>query len=158
MSNAELDRLLEERSLVRQSFDDEQVTGYWSKAAASFGDAQANGISTDGAFQMAYTAALQATLAVLAAHGLRVRAADNHFKAFYALQKLNPALRDHGLAFDGLRQTRHQSIYEPEHDEEAMRRRLGRATEVLCRAFPELRAEILAIRPGLAMSLDAIGC
>ena len=35
------------------------------------------GISSDGAVQRAYTAALQATLAVLAAHGLRVKSTAN---------------------------------------------------------------------------------
>jgi hypothetical protein len=156
VSDDEIERLLEERSLVRQSADDEQVAGYWAKAASSFADSQTKGISSDGAFQLAYTAALQATLAVLAAHGLRVRAADNHFKTFYTLQKLNATLRSHGLAFDGLRQTRHQSVYEPEHDEQVMQRRLERALAALRSAFPVLRAEIVSVRPGLDGLLPTI--
>lgn len=37
MSNAEIERLLQDRSLIRESFDDEQVAGFWTKAMASFG-------------------------------------------------------------------------------------------------------------------------
>jgi hypothetical protein len=153
VSNAEIDRLLEERSLVREAFDEEQVAGYWTKAVVSFRDAQAKGISSDAAFQLAYTAALQATLAVLAGHGFRVRAAANHYMAFYALQKLSASLRTHGLAFDGLRRTRHESIYEPEHDEEEMSRVLGQAVSTIRSALPAIRDEILTVRPSLESRL-----
>ncbi|WP_420127787.1 hypothetical protein [Longimicrobium sp.] len=88
MSQEDIDRLVEERSLARAEFDDEDVVAFWHKAAASYADAHISGISSDGAFQRAYTAALQATITVLAAHGLRVKSTANHYTAFYALQKL----------------------------------------------------------------------
>lgn len=79
MSNADIERLVQDRSLIRQSFDDEQVTGYRVKAMASLSDARAPGVSVEGSYLMAYTAALQAALAVLAAHDLKVRGTSNHY-------------------------------------------------------------------------------
>lgn len=96
MSQAEIDRLVAERSLVRESFTDEDVVSMWSKAAASFADANVPGLSTDGAYQSIYRAALQASMATLAAHGLRVKSTANHYKSFYALQKLTDARTTRG--------------------------------------------------------------
>ncbi len=127
MSNVEIERLVQDRNLIRESFDDEQVAGYWTKAMASLVEAQSEGLSTDGAYLMAYTAALQAALAVLAAHNLKVRGTSNHYMTFHAVQKLNATMRDCGRRFDALRLTRHQSLYEPEHDEVDMVKRLARA-------------------------------
>jgi hypothetical protein len=133
--SAEIDRLVQERSLVREPFDDAQVAGYWSKAVASFTSAQAQGLASDNAFQVAYTAGLQATLAVLAAHGLRVRSAANHYTAFHAAQNLGADLRDHARRLDALRNARHQSMYEPDHDEEEMTRRVRAPLEPSARRF-----------------------
>jgi hypothetical protein len=99
VSTADIDRLVEERILAREELADDQVAAFWAKAAASFANASLPGISSDGAFQSVYTAALQATFATLAAHGLRVRSTANHYKAFYALQKLDDGLRTHGILF-----------------------------------------------------------
>jgi hypothetical protein len=94
VSADDIERLVAERTLARQDFDDAQVAGFWAKALASFSDARVAGISADGAFQLAYTAGLQATFAVLAARGLRVKSTASHYKAFYAMQKLEvPSLR-----------------------------------------------------------------
>jgi hypothetical protein len=73
MSEADIDRLVAERSLVRESFTDEDIVSLCSKAAASFADANVPGLSTDGAYQCIYRAALQAAIATLAVHGLRVK-------------------------------------------------------------------------------------
>src|SRR5687767_7240530 len=97
---------------------------------ASLADSRASGISSDGAFQSVYTAALQATLAVLFAHGLRTRSTANHYHAFLALQKLEDRLRQHAIRLDRLRATRHQSIYEP-YEVEDMDEQLARARKVL---------------------------
>lgn len=153
MSNQDIDRLVAERSLVREPFEDEEVAGYWAKALGTFADAQAEGLSSGSAFQLAYTAALQATLALLAAHGLRVRSAANHYMAFYAMQKLGARVRNHALAFDALRLTRHQSVYEPGHDEQDIRERLGRAIEKVRNTLPVIRSAILEVRPALVGSL-----
>lgn len=93
MSQDDIDRLVGDRRLVHESFDDDQVAGFWSKAASAFADAQVEGLSTDTAFQTAYRACLQATLAVLATYGLRVKSTAGHFTAFYTLQKLGDELR-----------------------------------------------------------------
>jgi hypothetical protein len=156
MTASGIDRLIEEHSLVREPFEDAQVEGFWQKARASFTGAQMRGLPVDSAFQLTYTAALQATLAVLAAHDLRVRSATNHFTAFYALQQLTTELRNPGIRFDGLRSTRHRSIYEPDRNEEDMGPRVERAIKTVREAVPTLRAAILAIRPGLAAALPII--
>jgi hypothetical protein len=153
VSSAELERLVGERSVIREPFDDAQVVGYWSKAVASFRSAQAKGLASDNAFQVAYTAGLQATLAVLAAHGLRVRSAANHYTAFHAAQNLSATLRDHARRLDALRSARHQSMYEPDHDEEEMMRRVARAIATLRDALPAIRAEIIGVRPAVSQLL-----
>jgi hypothetical protein len=152
VSHSDLQRLLDSsrsRSRLLRSL-------FWNKAVTSFKDARSGAISSDAAFQLAYTAALQATLAVLAAHGLRVRSSSNHYTAFLVLQKLDPAVTEHGQRFDRLRQTRHLSIYEPEHDEEEMARRLDRAIERLREGLPALRTAIPAVRPTLQSSLTPL--
>lgn len=156
MSESEIDRLLQDRSLLRENYTDAQVIGFWDKAAGSLADAHASVISTESAYQLAYTAALQTSLAVLAAHGLRVRSTANHYMTFYALQKLDGALSEPGRRLDGLRNARHQTIYEPDHDEEDMARRLSDAFERLREALPVLRRAILTIRPDLDSSLRVI--
>lgn len=62
MSAEDIERLVVERSLAREAFDDAQVAGFWAKAVASYRDAQVPGISPDGGLQLAYTGGLQATL------------------------------------------------------------------------------------------------
>jgi hypothetical protein len=150
VSNADVERLVQDRSLIRQSFDDEQVAGYWFKAMASLSDARAAGLSVEGAYLMAYTAALQAALAVLAAHDLKVRGTSNHYMTFHALQKLNATLRECGRRFDALRLARHEAVYEPEHDEAEMEALLARALDALRMGVPACSAEITAVRPSVS--------
>ena len=57
MSQDDIDRLINERRLVKETFDDGQVAGFWSKAVAAFGDAQVADISTDTALQTAFWSA-----------------------------------------------------------------------------------------------------
>lgn len=150
MSEDDIDRLVAERSLVRQPFDDRQVMGFWAKAVASYRDAQVSEISTDGRLQLAYTAGLQATFAVLAAVGLRVKSTSSHYKAFYAMQKLDdPVLQALAVRFDELRATRHESIYEPGEDETAVAERLGEAVDALALALPAMRGWLVAHRSNL---------
>lgn len=156
MSEADIKRLIDERSLTRESFTDAQVAGFWNKAAASLAGARSAGLPTESAYQLAYTAALQATLAVLAAHGLRVRSTANHYLTFYALRMLDEALSEPGRRLDGLRQARHQTIYEPDHDEDQLAQRLSGAFERLREALPVFRSAILSIRPGLESSLPVM--
>lgn len=153
MSNADIQRLVDDHSLIREPFDDEQVAGYWTKAMASWMDAQAEGLSTDGAYVIAYTAALQASLAVLAAHNLKVRGVSNHYMTFHAVQQLNATMFQCGRKFDALRLTRHQSVYEPVHNEVNMVKQLARAMDTLRSGLPASRAEIIATRPPLAATL-----
>ena len=156
MSEADIDRLVAERSLVRENFRDEDVVSLWSKAAASYVDANVPGLSTDGAFQCIYRAALQATIATLAAHGLRVKSTASHYKAFYALQKLTDALDPHGQMFNEMRAVRNDSVYEPTHDEAEVGERLSEGRGSMPDALAALRTAILSARPGLTARLPHI--
>jgi hypothetical protein len=53
VSQEDIDRLVAERSLVRQQFGDDDVTGFWGKAVASYTDARRGGISADSRFLLA---------------------------------------------------------------------------------------------------------
>ena len=157
MSAEEIERLVVERSLARQDFDDPEVAGFWAKSLASLTDARVAGISADGALQLAYTAALQATFAVLAAAGLRVKSTASHYKAFYAMQKLDvPSLRDAAVRFDELRATRHESIYEPEHDAAEIGEARDEAVRMLAATLPAIRAWLVAKRPSLGALLALV--
>lgn len=145
MSREDIDRLVAERSLALEEFDDAQVAGFWTKAVASYSDARVPGVSSDGAFQPAYTAALQATFAVLAARGLRVKST-----------KLDDALRRHAVHFDEMRATRHESIYEPDEDDATLVSRLTEAVSYLASALPEIRSWLIAARPGLVRTLRSV--
>lgn len=149
MSGEEIDRLVQEHSLHRVEVDDEQIAGYWAKSLVSFADGQSGALSSDSAFQLIYTAGLQATLAVLAAHGLRVRAVANHYMAFHTAQQLSAALREQGRQLDTLRMTRHASVYEPNPHPGDMDARLVRAIAIVRRALPVIRSRIVEVRPDL---------
>lgn len=156
MSEAEIEQLVADRSLAREAFSDDQVAAMWAKVAASYADAAVPGLSTSGAFQCLYTAALQASMTTLAAHGLRVKSTANHYKAFYALRKLNDALDSHGLAFDEMRATRNDSVYEALDDEADLTAHLAEARAFMPGALAVLRSVITGVRPGLAARLPRI--
>jgi hypothetical protein len=153
MSQDDIDRLINERHLVRESFDDGQVAGFWSKAVSAVADARVADISADTALQIAYRACLQATLAVLAAKGLRVKSTAGHYKAFYAMQKLDDALRPIAIGFDELRTTRSESVYEPTEDEAELKTQLSRALAALDSGLPVLREWTISVRPTLTSLL-----
>jgi hypothetical protein len=156
VSDAEIELLVADRSLVRERFSDEQVATIWAKAATSYADAAVPSLSTVGAFQHLYTAALQASIATLAAHGLRVKSTANHYKTFYALRKLDETLEPHGADFDEMRATRNDSVYEPTHDEEEVVERLTEAREFMPASLSVLRSAIIAVRPGIEARLPHI--
>jgi hypothetical protein len=156
VSEAGIDRLVAERSLERQNFRDDDIVTLWSKAATSYADASLPGLSTDGAFQSIYKAALQASIATLAAHDLRVKSTANHYKTFYAIQKLSDALESHGLAFQEMRAVRNDSVYEPTHDAAEIAESLSEARASMPGSLAALRTAIIGIRPGLAARLPHI--
>jgi hypothetical protein len=156
MSEADIDRLVADRSLVRERFRDEDLAILWSKAAAAYADAVVPGLSTDSAFQIIYRAALQAAIATLAAHGLRVKSTANHYKTFYALQHLTDALEPHGKAFNDMRAVRNESVYEPTHDEAEVARHFSEARTFMPGSLAALRSAIIAVRPGIEARLPHI--
>lgn len=157
MTQEDLDRLINDKRIVNEVFDDTQVAGFWSKAVAAFADARVAGISTDTALQTAYRSCLQATLGVLAANGLRVKSNAGHYIAFYAMQKLgDETLRSIAIQFDDLRTTRAESVYEPTEDEEELDRQLENAIRSLESGLPHIREWIVRARPGIAVRLPAI--
>jgi hypothetical protein len=156
MSEADIDRLVADRSLVRESFRDEDVVSLWIKAAASFADANVPGLSTDGAYQCIYRAALQAAIATLAVHGLRVKSTANHYISFFALQKLTDALEPHGMMFNEMRAVRNDSVYEAHHDAAEIAEHLAEARVAMPGALAALRTAIIGVRPGLTARLPHI--
>jgi hypothetical protein len=156
MSEADIDRLVTERTLARETFSDEDIASLWSKAAAAYADAAVPGLSTDGAFQIMYRAALQAAAATLAAHGLRVKGTANHYKAFYALQKLAASLEPHGVMFNEMRAVRNESVYETTHDEAEVAERLSEARALMPSSLAALRTAIIGVRPRLSARLPHI--
>lgn len=156
MSEAEIEQLVADRSLAREAFDDDAIAYPWAKAAASYADAQRPELNTNSRFQLLYTAALQTASATLAAHGLRVKSTANHYKTFYALRKLNPALDAHGLAFDEMRGMRNDSVYGAFDDEAELAAHLSEALAFMPGALAALRSAILSVRPGLSARLPHI--
>jgi hypothetical protein len=156
VSEADINRLVADRSLVRESFSDEDIVSMWSKAAASFTDANVSGLSTDGAYQSIYRAALQAALATLAVHGLRVKSTANHYITFFAVQKLTDALEPHGLMFNEMRAVRNDSVYEAHHDAAEIAEHLTEARASMPLALAALRTEIIGVRRGLTARLPHI--
>jgi hypothetical protein len=150
MSQDDLDRLINEKRLVNEAFDDSQIAGFLSKAAAAFDDAQMHDISLDTRLQIAYRACLQATLAVLASKGFRVKSNAGHYIAFYAMQRLDDeGLRKIAIQFDDLRTTRAESVYEPNEDEAELDKQLTNALETLKVGLPLIRTWIVRTRPSI---------
>lgn len=156
MSDEDIDRLVADRSLVREEFRDEEVVSFWSKAAEGYADARVPGLSSDGAYQCIYRAALQASIATLAANGLRVKSTANHYKTFFALQKLTAALEPHGAMFNEMRALRNESVYEATHVGPEMAGHLATALTSIPVSLAALRTVIIAARPGLAARLPHI--
>lgn len=153
MSSMEIDRLIQEHSLVPESFEDTQLAHYWAKAATSFADAQAAGLSSFGALHLAYMAALRTNVALLAVHGLRVSTIGDDHTAFHAAENLDGVMGRHAAKLDAIRLAGDQLMYEPEYEEEQITKQFGRAMTTLREALPALRSAILAVRPGLAAAL-----
>jgi hypothetical protein len=149
MSSMEIDRLVQEGSLRRESFEDAHLAAYWAKVAASFADAQAAGLSSSGALHLAYMTALRTNVASLAVHGLRVSSTANDDVAFHAAKNLGGAMGLHTGKLDTVRLAGDRLMYEPEHDEEE----IGRAFDTLREVVPAIRDEIVAVRPSLELRL-----
>lgn len=150
MTQEDIARLITERRLAAETFDGEQIAAMWTKAITALADSQSPGISADTALQTAYRGCLQATIAVLASAGLRVKSTAGHYIAFYALRKLDEEQFDAlAVAFDSLRSTRSESIYEPVGDSEELADHLAIAVRSLQTGLPAIRAWMVNRRPEL---------
>jgi hypothetical protein len=99
--------------IVAHSTTSREIRGLLSVADRELGDAQVKGLSVDARFTHAYGAALQCSLAALAAAGYRVAKGVSHHH--YALQSLTHTLNcEAGLIakLDKLRKKRNISDYE----------------------------------------------
>lgn len=86
-----------------------------------------------------------------------MKSTTNHYKAFDALRKVEPALDAHGVTFDEMRATRNDSVYEPTHDEAELAERLSDARELMPASMAALRKAILSVRPDLVARLPHVG-
>ncbi len=84
----DLERLIESRDIVAQTFDDESVRGYWEKALRAYAAGALPGMDAENGFELVYKAALLVVTAVLAASGYQVKSRANHFHTFNTLRVL----------------------------------------------------------------------
>lgn len=85
-----------------------------------------------------------------------MKSTANHYKTFYALQKLTDALDPHGMDFQEMRAVRNDSVYEPAHDEAEVTESLSEARASMPASLAALRTAIIGVRPGLAARLPHI--
>jgi hypothetical protein len=138
--------------------DDAEILGLWSRAAESFEDAAAPGLSPTGCFKLLYDAARQGVVAFAAAHGYRALGAGNHHQHAFALgATLAPEpLRSPIAALQVQRGVRHDLEY-------GARRTVSPAQVDAFRAdvlalLASLAEETRGVRPGLAPQLPRFTC
>jgi hypothetical protein len=134
--------LIDSKRLHEQEAAPEQVSALWQKAVESGADAELRGISLDGAIRSAYDAGHLATLALLAAHGLRTSSGPGHHEvAFSAAALLTPEtlgdLLPDSIEIRGLRRG---SMYDPSIAETEDR---DLAIAWMRRTLPAIRAAIV---------------
>ncbi|MBI5723008.1 MAG: HEPN domain-containing protein [Planctomycetes bacterium] len=99
--------------LLAHKSSPQEIKGLLSVANRDLADAQVKGISVDACFAHAYNAALQSSLAALAAAGYRVsRGESHHHRAFQSLAYTIGADGDLISKLDKCRKKRNVSDYE----------------------------------------------
>lgn len=147
-----IQRLLSSGALKENTFDDSEVAIFWNKAITNAADARLDGISLDGAIQSAYTAVFNASLAVLAHHGLRTGSARNHHENAFAgvdafaivgLEDLIPESTE-------IRSLRRSSMYDPDIADESDRDETLRWLDA---TLPKMYAALIGWNPALAAQI-----
>jgi hypothetical protein len=147
---------LEARRLEAVPSDLATVVGYWRKALTKADDVakqRAAGVSLDTQVEAAYTGLLQASLAVLASHGLRPKGEAHHHTALVVAADLIG--RDRGrldVALDATRPIRRHAQYAPEPATPDDVRSVLRALDLL---LPAAATHLQARHPGHAAALRA---
>jgi len=149
-------RLLDEGVLQVRPVVPAEVSALWQKAVHSAADALRSELNDDTAVQLAYQAQMQAALALLQAHGLRVRSRGGHhanvitaLRAFAKQDGVAPlvdALDD----LDALRSLRATSVYDADL---ATAQEAARARSFMQKMLPEAMLALLLIQPALRSEL-----
>jgi hypothetical protein len=129
-----------------------EVRAIWQKAINGVSDASQPGLTPDGVVSLAYTAQMQAAMAVLWAHGYRGGAdPKHHFSLIDAVRAFAKAAKRTAFVevlnkLDRLRQVRRHSLYEsePVTPEEA-----NTARELMGKMLPAAAEHLQAINPAI---------
>ena len=105
---------MKRRQTKSQSVDPKQVMDFHAGAQRKLKAAEkALAIDEEAALEIAYEAMLKATIALMLAHGQRLRSGPGHHEAAiqFAGSKLDSSCSDLILAFDRMRRKRNQTLY-----------------------------------------------
>lgn len=123
--NPRIQIMIESRHLEEVAAAEGEVEGLWRKAVQTRTSSAAAGLDPNAQFTLAYQAALQASMAVLRAAGLRVRGDAHHHHTFAGVAALQLGEASHAARdLNLIRSKRHGAIYdwetslEPKHVEE----------------------------------------
>jgi hypothetical protein len=143
MSNARIQRLVDERELDVLPAPADEVAEFWRKALRAYADSRIEALSPENAVLLAYQAAMSAATAVVRAAGYRVKnRGRHHYVTFYTLAALGEGTPLAAAAgeMNELRGDRHVAGYGSEVDERRLRAALAELHAGLARLFPEVRA------------------
>lgn len=141
---------IEQRSLRPHPVVPDEVRAIWQKAMNSTSDASQPGLTPDGVVSLAYTALLQAAMAVLLARGFRVGADQKHHYVVidavraFARAEQRTAFVDLLNKLDLLRQQRAHSVYEAEM---ATMNQAVAARNLMGEMIPVAKESLTAINP-----------
>ena len=129
-----------------------EMRAIWRKAMNGAADASQPGLTPDGVVALAYTAQMQAAMAVLWAHGYRGGADPKHHFSLidsvraFAKAEQRTTFVDALNKLDRLRQVRRHSVYEPEP---ATPEDAAAALELMRRLLPAAAENLQAIDPAI---------
>ncbi|HEX8691999.1 MAG TPA: hypothetical protein VF746_06250 [Longimicrobium sp.] len=151
MTSPEIERLLTAHTLVALEASDDEVAVIWRKALRAYQDSHLPGLSSPGAFNAAYEAALAAAATLVRDAGYTVKSpGGHHWATFYAIQGLeSEELARFGTELDGLRRKRHDNVYGTVEDTALAERWRNQMHAVLDKFLPAAHARLIARRPRL---------
>lgn len=156
MTSHKIQRLLDDRTLEAVVASDEEILGHWRKAMVFYADSHVTALSSEGAFYLAYQAALSAATALVRAAGYRVRSrGQHHFATFYVVQALDDReLAEFAFELDSYRADRHETVYDFEDESQRARAQWKEIQKLFTDFLPRAEAWLTWQRPSLAGPLQ----
>jgi len=104
---------LEEHRVAQQPTDRTEIRSLLAMAAREMADAHAKDLSTDARFAHAYSVARSLALAVVRAHGYRIKnQGGGHYNTFQALRATDAEFAGKAQFFDQCREKRNTILYD----------------------------------------------